>query len=74
MRGRRSAGTGRPHRRGIPVAGEAGIGKSRLVAEVVDRVEASAGRVLGAACLPYHTDVSLWPISQLLEQVVGSRG
>ncbi len=54
------------------VAGEAGIGKSRLVAEVVDRVEASAGRVLGAACLPYHTDVSLWPISQLLERVVGS--
>ena len=56
------------------VAGEAGIGKSRLVAEVVDRVEASAGRVLGAACLPYHTDVSLWPISQLLERVVGSAG
>ena len=54
------------------VAGEAGIGKSRLVAEVVDRVEASAGRVLGAACLPYHTDVSLWPISQLLERVVAS--
>jgi class 3 adenylate cyclase/tetratricopeptide (TPR) repeat protein len=54
------------------VAGEAGIGKSRLVAEVVDRVEASAGRVLGAACLPYHTDVSLWPISQLLQRVVGS--
>ncbi|MDF3044161.1 MAG: putative CyaI3 adenylate/guanylate cyclase [Ornithinibacter sp.] len=56
------------------VAGEAGIGKSRLVAEVVDRVETSAGRVLGAACLPYHTDVSLWPISQLLERVVGSAG
>ncbi|HEU5242137.1 MAG TPA: adenylate/guanylate cyclase domain-containing protein, partial [Ornithinibacter sp.] len=56
------------------VAGEAGIGKSRLVAEVVDRVEASAGRVLGAACLPYHTDVSLWPISQLLERVVISAG
>ena len=29
------------------VAGEAGIGKSRLVAEVLDRVEASGGRVLG---------------------------
>ncbi|HZB68680.1 MAG TPA: adenylate/guanylate cyclase domain-containing protein [Ornithinibacter sp.] len=56
------------------VAGEAGIGKSRLVAEVVDRVEASAGRVLGAACLPYHTDVSLWPISQLIERVVLGAG
>jgi class 3 adenylate cyclase/tetratricopeptide (TPR) repeat protein len=62
--------------RGLPfvVAGEAGIGKSRLVAEVVDRVEASGGRVLGAACLPYHTDVSLWPIAQLVERVVGVVG
>src|SRR3712207_3784291 len=34
------------------VTGEAGIGKSRLLAEVLDRVEASGGRVLGAACLP----------------------
>lgn len=65
----------RPHKgSAFLVAGEAGIGKSRLVAEVVDRVEASGGRVLGAACLPYHTDVSLWPISQLLEQVVGVAG
>ena len=66
---------GRPHAgSAFVVAGEAGIGKSRLVAEVVDRVEASGGRVLGAACLPYHTDVSLWPISQLLERVVGVVG
>src|SRR4029453_14429772 len=34
------------------VVGEAGIGKSRLVAEVLDRVEASGGKVLGGACLP----------------------
>ena len=34
------------------VAGEPGIGKTRLVAEVLDRVEARGGRVLGAACLP----------------------
>ena len=44
------------------VAGEAGIGKSRLVAEVLDRVEASSGKVLGVGCLPYYTNVSLWPI------------
>ena len=34
------------------VVGEAGIGKSRLVAEVLDRVEASGGRVLGAGACP----------------------
>ncbi|SDX29206.1 Adenylate and Guanylate cyclase catalytic domain-containing protein [Geodermatophilus africanus] len=56
------------------VAGEAGIGKSRLVAEVLDRVEASGGRVLGAACLPYYANVSLWPIARLLERLMGRSG
>jgi class 3 adenylate cyclase/tetratricopeptide (TPR) repeat protein len=56
------------------LVGEAGIGKSRLVAEIVDRVEASGGRVLGAGCLPYYSNVSLWPISQLLEHVLGDVG
>ncbi|WP_353507703.1 adenylate/guanylate cyclase domain-containing protein [Intrasporangium sp.] len=56
------------------VVGEAGIGKSRLVAEVLDRVEASAGRVLGAGCLPYYANVSLWPIAQMLERALGLSG
>jgi class 3 adenylate cyclase/tetratricopeptide (TPR) repeat protein len=56
------------------VAGEPGIGKSRLVAEVIDRVQASGGRVLGAACLPYHANVSLWPIARLLERVLSRAG
>ena len=45
--GGESAGTEALPGTAFVVAGEAGIGKSRLVAEVVDRVEASAGRVLG---------------------------
>jgi class 3 adenylate cyclase len=53
------------------VVGEAGIGKSRLVAEVLDRVEASSGKVLGVGCLPYYTNVSLWPIAQALERLLG---
>jgi class 3 adenylate cyclase/tetratricopeptide (TPR) repeat protein len=56
------------------VVGEAGIGKSRLVAEVLDRVEASGGRVLGAACLPYYANVSLWPIARMLQRVLGVEG
>jgi len=56
------------------VVGEAGVGKSRLVAEVLDRVEASGGRVLGAACLPYYANVSLWPIARLLEGSLGRLG
>jgi class 3 adenylate cyclase/tetratricopeptide (TPR) repeat protein len=42
--------TGRPADTTFLVVGEAGIGKSRLVADVLDRVEASGGRVLGAGC------------------------
>jgi hypothetical protein len=40
------------------------------VAEVLDRVEASGGRVLGGACLPYYANVSLWPIARILERVL----
>src|SRR3954469_10311372 len=52
------------------VVGEAGIGKSRLTAEILDRVQASGGTVLGAVCLPYYTNVSLWPMARLLERVL----
>jgi class 3 adenylate cyclase/tetratricopeptide (TPR) repeat protein len=52
------------------VVGEAGIGKSRLVVEVLDWVEASGGRLLGAGCLPYYASVSLWPVAQMLERTL----
>jgi class 3 adenylate cyclase/tetratricopeptide (TPR) repeat protein len=54
------------------VSGEAGIGKSRLVVELLDRVEARGGRVLGAGCLPYYANVPLWPIVPMLERTVGA--
>lgn len=56
------------------VFGEAGIGKTRLVAELLDRVEATGGKVLGAGCLPYYANVSLWPIARMLERVLGVVG
>ncbi|RPI21777.1 MAG: hypothetical protein EHM57_06175, partial [Actinobacteria bacterium] len=56
------------------VVGEAGIGKTRLVAEVRDGVAASGGEVLGAGCLPYYSNVALWPIAQMLERSVGIVG
>jgi class 3 adenylate cyclase/tetratricopeptide (TPR) repeat protein len=64
----------RPDTASFLVAGEAGIGKSRLVVEVLDRVESSGGRVLGAVCLPYYSNVSLWPIARLLERLIGRWG
>ncbi len=56
------------------LVGEPGIGKSRLVAELLDRVEASGGAVLGAGCLPYYANVSLWPIARMLERVLDGSG
>jgi hypothetical protein len=52
------------------VVGEPGIGKSRLSAEILDRVQASGGRVLGAACMPYYADVSLWPIARMFDRLL----
>ncbi|MGH8873137.1 MAG: ATP-binding protein, partial [Acidimicrobiia bacterium] len=56
------------------VVGEAGIGKTRLVADLLDRVESTEGKVLGAGCLPYYDNVSLWPIARMLEGVLGVAG
>ena len=56
------------------VVGEAGIGKSRLVAEILDRVEATGGKVLGVGCLPYYANVSLWPIGRTMERLLGIAG
>lgn len=53
------------------VAGEAGIGKTRLVAELVQRIERSESHVLAMSCLPYYSNVSLWPVERLLARVVG---
>jgi class 3 adenylate cyclase/tetratricopeptide (TPR) repeat protein len=53
------------------VTGEAGIGKSRLVVELLDRVQCSGGEVLGAGCLPYYANVPLWPLARMLERALG---
>ena len=63
---------GKQHSSTFLVAGEAGIGKTRLVAEVVNTVEAQGGRVLGAGCLPYYSNVALWPITQMLERILST--
>ncbi len=56
----------------ILVGGEAGIGKSRLVVELLDRVQARGGRVLGAGCLPYYSNVPLWPVARMLARTVAA--
>jgi class 3 adenylate cyclase len=54
----------------VLVTGEPGIGKTRLVAEVVQRVDAEEAPVLAAGCLPYYSAVSLWPVARLIERAL----
>ncbi len=56
---------------GVVIRGEAGIGKSRLVAAAVELVEQDAGVVLDLAGSPFHADVGLQPVRTLLERRCG---
>ena len=50
----------------VTILADAGIGKSRLVREVVGRLEVEA-RVLVGRCLPYGDGVTLWPLGEMLK-------
>ncbi len=52
------------------VTGEAGIGKTRLVSEVSALVAPGSGQQLSARCLPYYSNISLWPIARMMARVV----
>ena len=58
----------------VTVLGAAGVGKSRLVADVIDRLRGNATVAVGR-CLPYGDGLTWWPLvealgtSGLLEQV-----
>jgi predicted ATPase/class 3 adenylate cyclase len=53
------------------VIGEAGLGKSRLVAEMREGVRSV--RWVEGRCLSYTETVSFWPIQELVRQLVGVR-
>ena len=48
------------------IAGEAGVGKSRLVAESLDGIDA---RVVQGRCLPYGEGITYWPVVETLKQL-----
>jgi class 3 adenylate cyclase len=48
------------------IVGEAGVGKSRLVGEVLAAVEA---RVLQGRCLPYGEGITYWPVVEVIRQL-----
>ena len=48
------------------ICGEAGVGKSRLVAEALGSLEA---RVVQARCLPYGEGITYWPVVEVIKQL-----
>src|SRR5437763_9165814 len=61
----------RPHL--VTIYGDAGVGKSRLVREVEQRlvgVEPETTTIVGR-CLPYGQGVTYWPLSEILKRSAG---
>jgi class 3 adenylate cyclase/tetratricopeptide (TPR) repeat protein len=50
----------------VTLVGAAGLGKSRLVAEFVQGLEAT---VVGGRCLPYGEGITYWPVVEVLKQL-----
>ena len=51
----------------LTLVGEAGVGKSRLVAELVP--ELGAARVVRGRCLPYGEGITYWPVVEVVKQL-----
>jgi len=50
----------------VTIVGDAGVGKSRLVAEALDGTEA---RVVRGRCLPYGEGITYWPVVEVVRQL-----
>jgi class 3 adenylate cyclase/tetratricopeptide (TPR) repeat protein len=56
----------------VTVAGEPGVGKSRLAGELIARIGTRGRSVLGA-CLSYGEGITYWPIGQIVRDLTGIR-
>jgi class 3 adenylate cyclase/tetratricopeptide (TPR) repeat protein len=54
----------------VTVVGPAGIGKSRLLAELIERTR-ETGIVHYGRCLPYGEGITYWPIAEMLKDAAG---
>jgi predicted ATPase len=55
----------------VLLSGEAGIGKSRLTAALMERLEGQPHMRLGYFCSPQHTDSALYPVIGQMERAAG---
>jgi class 3 adenylate cyclase/tetratricopeptide (TPR) repeat protein len=52
------------------IVADAGVGKSRLTAEFLDRI-ADRALALGGRCLPYGDGITFWPLAEALKTASG---
>lgn len=55
----------------VLLTGEAGIGKSRITAELLRRLEGTHHFRIRQQCSPYYADTPLWPVVQQLRHAAG---
>ena len=55
----------------VTVIGDAGVGKTRLVREIMDRLSARGARIISGRCLPYGDGITYWPLRGM---VLGAAG
>jgi predicted ATPase/class 3 adenylate cyclase len=60
-----SAATGQRRAQLVTVIGDAGVGKTRLVRELIERVSGEA-RVVFGRCLPYGDGITFWPLREMV--------
>jgi predicted ATPase/class 3 adenylate cyclase len=58
----------------VLLCGEAGIGKSRIVRSLRDRLAEERYQTIQFQCSPYHTNTALYPVINYLRQAVGLTG
>jgi predicted ATPase len=56
----------------VTVIGSAGVGKTRLVSELVDEVGAHM-TVAAGRCLPYGDGITFWPLTELVRRLGGEQ-
>ena len=58
----------------VLLCGEAGIGKSRMVRHLRDRLTEDHYQTIQSQCSPYHTNTALYPVITYLRQAAGLAG
>ncbi|WP_410708341.1 hypothetical protein [Bradyrhizobium sp. BWA-3-5] len=57
----------------VLLSGDAGIGKSRLVQVLIEKLDTAPHEVICLQCSPYHSNSALFPIVQNLSRMAAFR-